>query len=253
MDISTILGFFAFIYVVYFIAERAGTIWFYWDLEAAVVIFIGASAAGLINTPMPLLMRVFKAYGSLFTASKYSTEKVFPIVRRLAEKAKKEGIFSLKDEGKAWPDQFLARIISMMMTNTEAEQIREICEKDIIQTKARHKMVFKTITTVGMYSPVFGLFGTLVGVIRVLKNLSDPTNVGPSMAMAVMASIYGIFFAYIILHPVSGKFRSRDEEEATAKEVLLEGMLLVYAGELPSVIERHMTAYMTSKFKPKGK
>ncbi len=253
MEISTLLGVAAISYVLYFVFESAGSFMFFWDYEAFLIIFVGATSAILLNTPIKVILSMLKNYPRMFFKSPYNIAKTIDLVRSLSEKSKKEGIFALKDEGKKWPDQFLSKLISMVMMNVEPHEILELGEKDIIQTSVRHKAVFKTFTTAGMFSPVFGLFGTLVGVIKVLKNLSDPSSVGPSMAMAVMASIYGIFFAYILLHPVAGKLRARDEDEKTCKEILLEGMLLIQKGELPSSVERHLLAFLASKYKAKVK
>lgn len=251
MDISTLLSFAALGYMVYFLAHAAGGIMNYWDLEALVVIVFGVMAASLMNTPFWLVKDMFKTYLTLLSEPKYDPKKTVVLIKQLAEKAKKEGMYALKDDGKKWPDQFLAKMISMMVMNIEPHIIKELAEKEIFQTKTRHATIAKAILNAGLFAPVFGLFGTLAGVIRVLKNLSDPSSVGPSMAMAVMASLYGILVGYIVLNPVSAKMKYRNERELLAKEILLEGMLMIQAGELPSTIDRNLAVYTYSKTKPK--
>ncbi len=251
MDFTLIISMSALGYMLYFLGHAAGSITAYWDLEALVVVGCGVGAAALINTPPWLLKDIIRTYLTFFLEPPFSPAKTISLIKQLAEKAKKEGLYSLKDEGKKWPDQFLSKIISMMILNIEPHMIKEVSEKEIFQTKSRHATIAKAILNAGLFAPVFGLFGTLAGVIRVLQQLSDPTSVGPAMAMAVMASLYGILVGYIILNPVSGKLKYRNERELQSKEMLLEGMLMIQAGELPSTIERNLSAYTYSKTKTK--
>ncbi len=253
MDISTLLAIGSLSYMLFFLFEAAGGPMAYWDLEAIVVIGCGVLAATLLNTPFWLFKDAMKAYTGIFTEPKYSPDKSIALIKQMAEKAKKEGTYALKDEGKKWPDLLLSKIISNIIMNEDKHVIKELAEKEIFQTKVRHAMIAKTLLNAGLFSPVFGLFGTLAGVIKVLQNLSDPSSVGPSMAMAVMASLYGILFAYILLNPVSQKLKYRNERETLSKEILLEGMLMIIDGALPSTIERNLAIYNYAKKKPAAK
>jgi chemotaxis protein MotA len=249
MDLTTILGLGLAGLVLYSIIQFQGSVSFYWNLEAFIVAVGGTFAASLLNTPWNNLRNAVKSAGGLVFSSKYSAKKVIPLMKRLSEKAKKEGIYSLKGEGKSWPDSFLDKCISMLMTNFSGHSIKKVMENEIMETRFRHKEIINIVRTMGLYAPVFGLFGTLVGVIQVLMKIGNPTEVGPSMAMAVMASVYGILLAYMVFHPIAGKLRLRDDEEVLAREMVLEGILLIQSGELPSVVERHLYSYLGTQDK----
>ena len=244
MDLTTVLGISMALCVISLVVSFQGSISVYWSLEAFLIAVGGTFASTLLNTPWNNLMNVGKSSFQLLFSAKYSARKVIPLMKKLSEKAKKEGMFSLKNEGKGWTDSFLEKAISLLILNFNPHAIKSILENEITETRARHKETINIVRTVGLYAPVFGLFGTLLGVIQVLTKIGNPSAVGPAMATAVMASVYGILLAYMIFHPIAGKLRLRDEEEILAKAMIVEAILLIRAQEMPSVIEKHLYSYL---------
>ncbi|MFA5098315.1 MAG: MotA/TolQ/ExbB proton channel family protein [Candidatus Margulisiibacteriota bacterium] len=251
MDLTTVLGISLALTIASLVVSFHGSISVYWDLEAFLIAFGGTFAATLINTPFPNLLNAIKSSFFLLFSTRYKSAEVIPLMKKLSEKAKKEGVFALKNEGKNWPDAFLEKAVSLLMLNFGAHAIRTILENEIIETRARHRSTINVLRTAALYAPVFGLFGTLLGVIQVLTKIGNPAEVGPAMATAVMASVYGILLAYMVLHPIAGKLRLRDDEEILAKAMILEGILLIRAHEMPSAVEKHLYSYVSSKPKLK--
>lgn len=244
MDLTTVLGISLALCIASLVVSFQGSISVYWDLEAFLIAVGGTFASTLLNTPWSNLLNAIKSSFSLLFTSKYNAAAVIPIMKKLSEKAKKDGIFALKNEGKGWSDFFLEKAISLLVLNFNAHAIKSILENEIMETRARHKEIINIIRTVALYAPVFGLFGTLLGVIQVLTKIGNPAAVGPAMATAVMASVYGILLAYLIFHPIAGKLRLRNEEEILAKAMILDAILLIRSQEMPSVVEKHLCSYL---------
>lgn len=244
MDLTTVLGISLALCIASLVVSFQGSISVYWDLEAFLIAVGGTFASTLLNTPWTNLLNAVRSSFSLLFTAKYKAKAVIPMMKKLSEKAKKDGMFSLKNEGKGWSDPFLEKAISLLILNFNAHTIKSILENEIMETRSRHKEIINIVRTIALYAPVFGLFGTLLGVIQVLTKIGNPAAVGPAMATAVMASVYGILLAYLVFHPIAGKLRLRDDQEILAKAMIVEAILLIRSGEMPSVIEKHLYSYL---------
>jgi hypothetical protein len=128
---------------------------------------------------------------------------------------------------------------------------KRFLEKEIIFTRKRHQQVIEVFRSMGTYAPIFGLLGTLLGVVQVLKNITDVKSLGTSMALAVTTTLYGIFFANFIFLPLAGKLESRSEEELLIKEVMIEGILSIQKGDIPLIVSKKLEAFFSQKHRKK--
>jgi chemotaxis protein MotA len=172
---------------------------------------------------------------------------------RLSELGKRGGIDALEAEiPKLAKDRFLQDGLRMVVDGIPPELIRENLEKEIAFTRLRHQQLANVFKTLGTYSPIFGLLGTLIGVVQILSNLTDPQSLGTSMAVAVTATFYGIFGTNFIFLPIAGKLSAHSDAELLAKEVIIEGVLSVQAKEVPALVSLKLQAFMSYRLRAEG-
>jgi chemotaxis protein MotA len=218
------------------------------NIDAAFIVFGGTLGATIITYPMRFLFEAVQALRvNLFKRQRYIPERVVDMIADLSERAKRDGIASLQGDVETFEDRFLADGIQMILDGLPADLIRENLEKEIIFTRRRHQRVSNIFRTMGTYAPIFGLLGTLIGVVQVLRNLGDAKSLGVSMAIAVTTTFYGIFGTNFVFLPLSGKLTSFSEEELLIKEVMIEGIISIQDGDIPIIVRRKLQAFFASK------
>jgi chemotaxis protein MotA len=122
-----------------------------------------------------------------------------------------------------------------------------VLEKEIEYASDRHKLGAEIFTTVGTFAPALGMIGTLIGLVQMLQNLEDPSQIGPSMAVALLTTFYGALMANLIFLPIAGKLKTRSKEEMLVKELILEGIISIGSGENPRIMEEKLQSYLSPK------
>jgi chemotaxis protein MotA len=148
-------------------------------------------------------------------------------------------------------DQFLANGLKMISDGLPPALVRANLEKEIHFIRLRHAEIANVFRNMATYAPIFGLLGTLVGVVEVLLNLTDPRSMGAHMAVAMTATFYGIFGANFLFLPVAGKLQAYSEEELFLKEVMIEGILSIQRREIPAILARRLQAYLNHRSRVK--
>jgi chemotaxis protein MotA len=250
MDFMTLVGFVGGISMVYYVMYTGELTSLIFNETAALLVFGGTFCCILISYPWRLIKKIPKSVLMvLFPPKTYAPERVIEILLRFAEKAKRDGISSLQSEIQTINDNFLKDGIQMLIDRVNPDIVRENLNKEISFARERHEEVANIFRTLGTYAPVFGLLGTLIGVIQVLKNLSDPKNLGASMAVAVTTTLYGIFSTNFIFLPICTKLQVLSERELFVKEVMIEGILSIQQGDIPHIINQKLKAYLAYKIR----
>jgi len=253
MDLMTILGLIMGCGAVYYVMARGQITSLLFNLSAAILVFGGTFASTLITYPFRIIKQAPKALKLvIFPSKRYTASEAITTLVRLAEVARRGGIGVLANEIHNLRDNFLIDGIQMVIDNLDPEMIRENLEKEIIFTRRRHQQVSGIFRTMGTYAPIFGLLGTLIGVVQVLRNLADPKTMGASMAIAVTTTFYGIFGTNFIFLPIAGKLNAHSEEELLIKEVIIEGILSIQNGEIPLIVERKLQAFLAYRFRKRA-
>lgn len=251
INITSIIGFVLGIGVFWWgmTSGRVGGTFF--NLHGIVLVLGGVFAATLVNSELHQIWASFKAFGSIFHEPKNPpAHNVIPVMVELSRKARKEGFISLHGEGKTFGDGFLGKAIQVLIEGEgDIKAARWLLEKEVNRTALRHREVQNVFRTVGILAPMFGLLGTLIGIVEVLNNFTDPKAVGPSMATAITSAFYGICVANLICVPVAGKLRQRTLNELLLKEMILEGLLAIHEGDAPSSVEIKLGTYMSGKMR----
>ena len=204
----------------------------------------GTAAAILINTPGRYVLKAFKAMFSLIETSPYARpERATAALVALAAQAQGRGSAALRDVDPRAAGGFLAHAAQIAREHNDPAFVREVLEADIDQAYDVENETANVFRSMGVLSPMFGLVGTLIGIVNVLKELSNPELVGGAMAVAITSAFYGILLANVVCVPVAGKLRIRSLQALKTKTVVLEGVLLIMQGAVPAVVETKLQAY----------
>lgn len=212
---------------------------------SAILLIIGGSLmATTITTSLKTLLSLPTLIQQALKVNKFDELGSIELLVKLADKARRDGLLSLEDEAKKITDKFLQRGIMMVVDGIDPAQVRDILEVTVEQMKARHHVGIGFFASAGGFSPTFGIIGTVMGLINVLKQLDDPSALGKSIAAAFLATLWGLLMANLIYLPLSGKLKAKTEEEATVRYMQLEGIIAIQAGENPRVVREKLSAYI---------
>lgn len=246
MDFMTIIGGVVGIGVVLFILSVGHMIHFLLNPEAIILIFGGTFGSVLISYPYSAIRHVPGALGMMiFPPKRPQPQLLITTFIALAEKAKRAGAQSLAGEIANAPHPFLADGLQMMLDGLDEETMKDRFERDIVSTRYRHQQVSGIFRAAGTFAPIFGLLGTLIGVVQVLRNITNPGAMGASMAVAMTASFYGIFSANFLFLPIATKLNFYSDEEMLNRELISKGMLALVRGDTPWLVSRKLEGYMS--------
>jgi len=215
------------------------------NLHGIGIVLGGLVLASLTNYPISQAVRVGRRIVELVLPSALPTPaQVTTEVVRLSRKAKAEGgLLSLQGEGAGFAGGFLEKALTVAIAAAESVETRRILETEIRQLRITRQEDGNYLRTMGTLAPMFGLLGTLLGMIEVLSRLSDPSKVGPAMALALSSAFLGIALANIVCVPLAGHMRVAAMEETLVLEMILEGVLDLAASKPPYLVEMHLSAY----------
>jgi chemotaxis protein MotA len=249
MDIMTLFGFMVLVLVIaasYFLGELPLVLF---NFHAVLLVIGGTLIATMINTPKKYFLKAIKAFSLVFISGEY--EDIYPAINHiveLSEKARKNGLKTLKEADENIANGFLKRACDAVVEYGDQNFVKNILEKEINQSFEELNEVSNVYRTMSLLSPMFGLIGTLIGIIGVLKDLSNPAAVGPAMAIAITSAFYGILLSNLLFVPVAGKIRAKAIMRLKLKEMILEGVLEIMKGSIPLMIERRMKTYAEDRF-----
>jgi len=164
-----------------------------------------------------------------------------------ATKARREGLLGLEDEIAQVNDNFLKKGIQLVVDGTDIELVRSILETDLSFLETRHKMGEGVFGTLGGFAPTLGIIGTVMGLVNALSSLENASKVAGAIAVAFIATFYGIGFANLIFLPLSFKLKAKSAEEVLIREVMIEGILSISAGDNPRIVEEKLKAFLSPK------
>ena len=219
------------------------------NLHGFIIVVGGTAAATLINCPLDTIRSAFFNFFTLLGSGNIpETEDAIDEVVELAREAHGSGgILSLRDAGGNLAGGFGHRAITAAIATGESNQTRRIMETEIKQSRIIRMEDTNVFRTIAMLSPMFGILGTLLGMIKVLGAIQDPSRVGPAMALALSSAFLGIAIANFIAVPIAGRIRASAMKETLVLEVILEGILDIAAGQAPYLVELRLAAYSASR------
>jgi chemotaxis protein MotA len=213
------------------------------DLKSVFIVFGGVICATLASFPMKRITNLFKAIKNAFKKDDADISEDVEMLISMANTARREGILALEGSAEEITEPFLKKGIMMIVDGSDPELIKGIMETDLGFVKERHAENRAILDAAAAYSPAFGMIGTLIGLINMLKNLSDVSSLGPSMAVALVTTFYGTMLANLVFGPLSKKLKAVGNREYLRKEMILEGLLSIQDGENPRIIREKLNAF----------
>ena len=210
---------------------------------AAMIVLGGTLGAVLVTTPLPVFLRAVKGLRWAFMEQASSTAATIESLIQYATKARKNGIVSLESEVATIPDPFLRRAVSLAVDGTDLQELRKMMELDLSLGEHSSEAEAKVWEAAGGYAPTIGIIGAVMGLIQVMKHLEDIVAVGHGIAVAFVATVYGVGSANIFFLPVANKLKARMRDRSLRKEMILEGVVGIVEGLNPTLIRMKLEAY----------
>jgi chemotaxis protein MotA len=253
MDKMTIVGLVAILLTVVYVLAAGNIIHMLFNPLALIIVYGGTFSATLIAYPWAVIKEIVPSTKVLLFPSKNTDkdmEAQIDYLAQLAEKARREGIESLASEMPKINDKFLAHGVQMLVDGLDKDVVRDNLSREIFYTRHSQQKVSGSFRTMATVAPIFGLLGTLMGIVDMLRNLSDPTNMGAAMSNAVTATFYGIFSANIFI-PIATKLTDHSERDIINKEMTAEGIMAIQQGDVPLILRKKLTAFILAHMRQK--
>lgn len=215
------------------------------DLPSIFITFGGALCCALASYSLQSFLGGLKSFKLILKTPTFNTPETIEKIIELSNVARKEGLLSLEEAATDLEDEFLKKGILLIVDGTDPELVRAIMETELTSMENRHKSKVGFWETLGAMGPAWGMIGTLVGLINMLQKMDDPSAVGPGMATALVTTLYGSLLANWVCAPVASKLKENNGEEVMMKEIMIEGLLSIQAGENPRVIEEKLKSFLS--------
>jgi len=211
---------------------------------AFIIVEGGTVATVFVAFPLPTLIQALKDLKKVFLPPKDDPEGVIKNIINYAAKARRNGLISLEQEAQTVKDPFTKKGISLVVDGIDPQKLRETMEIELASIKEHGKGGAEVFEAAGGFAPTIGIIGAVLGLIHVMGNLSDSSKLGEGIAVAFVATIYGLMTANIICIPFGTKLKHRLKEELLQKEMVIEGLIAIQNGENPHFIEQKLRAYL---------
>ncbi len=248
MDIASLVGLLmALVLVIFGITadDGFGAMIGFLDRNSALITFGGAFMAMLATqSSIPAFIKKLKSMSLIFKVRTVNELETIQNVIKLSNVARKDGLLQLEEMANGMDDAFMKKGLLLIVDGTDPELVRSILETDLMCIEERHKENISFWEALGAAGPAWGMIGTLIGLINMLGSLEDVSTVGPAMSVALVTTLYGSLLANWICTPVANKLKANHSLEMKEKEILVEGLLSIQAGENPRVIEEKLKSFL---------
>lgn len=247
MDIATLIGILiSFGLVIISILLGGDGTWFV-NAPSLMIVVGGTMGATLLAYPLADVLSVFKVVKNVFTHRSQPVGKLIPLIADFAKQARQEGILSFESQLSEIEDPFLVQGIQMAIDGMESSAIEEVMSTEIIYVEERHRLGADIFSTMGTFAPAVGMLGTIIGLVQMLMQMEDPSQIGAPMAVALLTTFYGTLLANLVFIPVAGKLKTRSKQELLFKQMVLEGVISIQSGDNHRLVEQKLKAFIAPK------
>ncbi len=211
---------------------------------AAIIVIGGTLGAAMLQTPWDQMRRAFSVFPWVFNPPVKLFDEGLQRIVLWAVAARKEGLLGLETMAESEKDAFAQKGLQLLVDGSETESIRRVLETDLIVKEQRDLDAARFFESMGGYSPTIGIIGAVMGLIHVMRNLADPNELGPGIAIAFVATIYGVGFANLFLLPIANKIKACVHQQSQYRELIIEGIVSIAEGENPRSIETKLESYL---------
>ncbi len=221
----------------------------YVNVPALMITFGGGISATIAQFSLRDLVRLPQLMRKAFKQENESPLKLISDLVRFAEIARRDGILALEGFGDQIDDAFLKRGIQLAVDGTDPELIEQMLSAELEQLEERHDRGKKVLEALAAYFPAYGLIGTLIGLVAMLNNLTDPKVIGPAMAVALLTTLYGSIACYLVFQPMAKKLDSKSKDERLVKGMVIQGVMAIQSGDNPRIVEQKLKTFLPPKLR----
>ncbi len=255
MDITNIVGLLVGIVLIVFVGISPAKLGTFWDGASVAIVLGGTISAIIASYPLSTLAGIPKQLIKLIQGKKYDMGALIDKLEELAQLARKNGLLALEEKANELEDPFFKQGIMLIVDATEPEEVRSLLENELDTMAARHEESIGLFNRASAAAPAFGMIGTLVGLVNMLKGMNldgdGASDIGPAMATALITTFYGCILANMIFNPIASKLSIRNEEELLYKQVMIEGVLAIQAGDNPKFLKEKLVTYLKQSSRAK--
>lgn len=246
MDLATIIGLGgAFAMIVMSILTSGGSVTTYLHVPSFFMTVMGSYFTLFVNYSMSETLGVFNVIGLSMRVPNFGEKAIITKLMAFSDKARREGLLALEEELEDLDDEFMKKGLRLVVDGTDAEIIRTLMDNELTQMQERHAAKIGVVDAWSKLAPGMGMLGTVSGLIAMMKNLEDKSQIGPNMAVALITTFYGAIMANVILIPVMGKLKAQDAAETKVREMIIEGVLSIQAGDNPRILALKLLSFLT--------
>ncbi|MBI4349160.1 MAG: MotA/TolQ/ExbB proton channel family protein [Elusimicrobia bacterium] len=248
MDLTSVLGVVGVLGLVVAAVATGQVSSAFLNAHGFLIVIGGVAVSMMINTPSRLLLASMKSIFVMFRGASVTDPKdIVPLLITASQNVHARGMNALGGMDQKVAGGFLARAAQIGMEFKDPKYVQEVLESELRLEFEHHNEIVNVYRTMSILFPMFGLIGTLLGIVDVLKHISQPESVGPAMAVAITSAFYGISLANLFATPIAGKLRLKFLEEYVSKAVIVEGITEILKGTVPVLVERRLEAYVLEK------
>ncbi len=248
MDIATIVGTLLCFVLLCVSIMMNGSLLTFVDVPSMILVFGGAMFATMMCFPLQTMLKMFSVARKVLFAKPVDPVEHIKTLVKLAEVARRDGILSLENhlnEGEY--DDFMVRGLRMAIDGQDPAVIQTAMEQEVETMLERHGTGKALFETLGKYAPAFGMLGTIIGLILMLRNMNDPSALGPGMALALITTFYGSLLANTLFLPIADKLGTRSSEELAMKLLIIRGVMSIQSGDNPRIVQQKLMAFLDAK------
>ena len=251
MDLTTIVEIISGLLLIFIGGIGFGQIGDFIDVNSIFIVLGGTLAATVASFPWSVLKQTVQHFKVIIQGKRYNTEKLIDLLVDMAQVARKSGLLALEERAGELDDPFFKQGIMMIVDATEPEEVRSLMENELETTSERHAEMISVYEKASAYAPGFGMIGTLIGLVNMLMNM-DPSEggsstIGQDMGTALITTFYGCVLGQLIFSPIAKKLRMRNDEEIVYKQIMIEGILAMQAGDNPKFLKEKLVTYLPTK------
>ncbi len=247
MDIATLIGILVSFGLVIASIMMGGEGGWFLNAPSVMIVFGGTMGATLLAYPLSEVLSVIKVAKNVFLYKSQSTSEMIPLIAGFAKKARQEGILSFEAHLDQIEDPFLVKGIQMAIDGMESSAIEDVMTTEIVYIEERHRLGAEIFQTMGTFAPAVGMLGTIIGLVQMLMQMEDPSQIGAPMAVALLTTFYGTMLANLVFLPVAGKLKTRSRQEILSKQMVLEGVISIQSGDNHRIVEQKLKAFISPK------
>jgi len=245
MDLATLLGIVSGFGLVIIAMSMGGGLGWFINAPSIMIVLGGTLGATLINYPVSDILRVIKVAKNAFFSEEAKTEKIMEMLIEMSKVSRREGILGLEKTLKDIKDPFFVKGMTLMIDGIEPAKLSELLDTEVEYIEERHRLGAEIFMTMGNFAPAMGMIGTLIGLVKMLMQMDDPSSIGPSMAVALITTFYGVILANLVFLPISGKLKTRSAQELAVKQLIMSGILSVQSGDNPRILEQKLHSFVS--------